>query len=257
LSKDITPILDGWDYDTDELQVRIVQGLDGLDKIQMRVDLGLIQMELAGRPDGVRPFGFESLLDYHKAKAAKNKGDSYSLDGDACAGLMREGVQYYHRYLAAFHLQRYDLVASDTERNHELFAFVRDKAARQRDRVQFDQYRPYVTMMHARAIGLAALAKDDHRGAIEAIGEGIERVRAFLHDYDQAENEAECMELAFLLRWRKEVDRDRPIGPMERLEQQLERAVALEDYEEAARLRDQIVRLQGGEVADRGPSRGA
>ncbi|HEY2159205.1 MAG TPA: hypothetical protein VGH33_26495, partial [Isosphaeraceae bacterium] len=67
MSKDITPILDGWDYDTDELQVRIIQGLDGADKIQMRVDLGLIQMELAGRPDGVRPFGFDSLLDYHKA----------------------------------------------------------------------------------------------------------------------------------------------------------------------------------------------
>jgi protein-arginine kinase activator protein McsA len=65
------------------------------------------------------------------------------------------------------------------------------------------------------------------------------------------------MELAFLLRWRKEIDRDRPIGPVERLEQQLERAVALEDYEEAARLRDQIVRLRGGEVADHGPSRSA
>jgi tetratricopeptide (TPR) repeat protein len=255
LSKDINPILEGWDYESDELQVRIIEGTDGSDKIQMRIDLGVIQMEMTGRPDGVRPFGFESLLDYHKSKAIKAKGDSYSLDGDACSGLMREGVQYYHRYLASFHLQRYDLVARDTARNLELFAFVRENATRQRDRVQFDQYRPYVTMMHARALGLAALAKDDYRGAIEAIDEGIERVRAFLHDYDQAENEAECMELAFLLRWRKEVDGDRPIGPVERLEQQLERAVALEDYEEAGRLRDQIVRLRGGEVADRGPAR--
>jgi len=256
LSKDIHPILDGWDYDSDELQVRIVEGVDGSDKIQMRVDLGLIQMEPEGRPDGVRPFGFESLLDYHKGRAAKAKGD-YALDAEACAALMREGVQYYHRYLAAFHLQRYDLVARDTMRNLELFAFVRERAARQRDRVQFDQYRPYVTMMRARALGLAALARDDHRAAIEAIDEGIEAIRAFLRDYEQADNEAECMELAFLLRWRKEVDRDRPVGPLERLEQQLERAVALEDYEEAARVRDQLRRLQGGEVADRGPSRHA
>lgn len=253
MSKDITPILDGWDYDSDELQVRIVEGLDGADKIQMRVDLGLIQMELQGRPDGVRPFGFDSLLDYHKAKAAKAKGKSYSLDAEACSALMREGLQFYHRYLAAFHLQRFDLVARDTARNLELFAFVREKANRQKDRVQFDQYRPYVTMMNARAVALAALAKDDHRAALAAIDEGIEGIRDFLRDYE-IENEAECMELAFLLRWRKEVDGDRPIGPVERLEQQLERAVALEDYEEAARIRDQIRRLNGEEVADRGSS---
>ena len=35
----------------------------------MRIDLGLIQMELAGRPDGQRPDGFESLLDCYEAKA--------------------------------------------------------------------------------------------------------------------------------------------------------------------------------------------
>jgi tetratricopeptide (TPR) repeat protein len=255
LSKDITPILDGWDYDTDELQVRIIQGLDGADKIQMRVDLGLIQMELTGRPDGVRPFGFDSLLDYHKAKAAKAKGD-YPLDTEACAALMREGVQYYHRYLASFHLDRYDIVASDTSRNLELFAFVREHAARQKDRVQFDQYRPYVTMMHARAVGLAALAKDDHKAALEAIDEGIEAIRGFLREYD-VESEAECMEVAFLLKWRKEVDGERPVGPAERLEQQLARAVALEEYEEAARIRDQLRRLGGEQVSDHGTSRGA
>ena len=51
-------------------------------------------------------------------------------------------------------------------------------------------------------------------------------------------------ELGFLLGWRREVEQDRPIGPLERLEQQLELAVALEDYEEAARLRDQIRQLR-------------
>ena len=69
------------------------------------------------------------------------------------------------------------------------------------------------------------------------------------------ENSGECLELAFLLRWRKEIDRERPVGPVERVEQQLERAIALEDYEEAARLRDQIRRLSGEPVAERGPTR--
>jgi len=248
------PILDGWDYDSDELQVRIVAGLDGKDKIQMRVDLGVLQMELEGRPDGVRPFGFESLLDFHQAKPPKHKGASYQVDGEACGSLMREGVQYYHRYLALFHLERYDLVARDTSRNLELFAFIREHATRRRDRLQFDQYRPYVTMMRSRALGLAALANDDHKRALEAIDEGVEGIRAFLTEYDQTDNLAECMELAFLLRWRKEVEHDRPVGPVESIEKQLQRVIAREDYEEAARLRDQIRRLSGETVVDRGPS---
>lgn len=243
MSKDITRILRDWDFDAEEPQVRIVAGDDGRDKIQMRVDLGLIQMEMAGRPDATRPEGAESLLDALEARA-KN-GGGVRLDTDTCQELMREGVQYYHRYLAAFHLQRYDLVVRDTERNLRLFAFVVEHAARARDKLLFDRYRPYVTMMRARALALQAMAKADYAVALAAIDEGIERIRVFLREYQQAENEAECTELASLIRFRREVESERPVGPVERLEQQLALAVDLEEYEEAARLRDQLQRLRG------------
>jgi hypothetical protein len=243
LSKDITPILDGWDLDPDDFQVRIVAGVDGLDKIQRRVDLGLIQMELSGRPDGDRPFGMESLLDHHEARAKAEPG--YELDTDACANLMREGVQYYQRYLAAFHLRRFDLVVRDTTRNLRLFAFVVKHAADPRDKVQFDQYRPYVTMMKAHARGAEALDRDDHDTALKAIEEGIAGIRAFLAEYDQDEDQIQCRELAKLLRIKREIEQSRPVGPAERLEKQLHLAVALENFEEAARLRDQLARLRG------------
>jgi hypothetical protein len=246
LSKDIASILAGWDLDPDELQVRIVAGDDGRDKLQMRIPLGLIQMELSGRPDGERVDGYESFLESCEAQAlvAEELSEEYQLDSQACADLMREGVQYYHRYLASFHLQRYDLVARDTERNLRLFAFVVQHAPRKHDRLQFDRYRPYVTMMHSRAIAHQALLRHDHRAALAAIDEGIEGVRQFLRDYQQEENESECEELVFLLRMRKDVEGERPVGPVERLEHQLSLAVALENYEEAARLRDQLERLK-------------
>ncbi len=256
LSKDIKPILEGWDYDADELQVRIVAGVDGTDKIQMRLDLGLFQMELNGRPDGIRPFGFESLLDYHKATADRSAPEAYELDSEACAGLMREGMQYYHRYLASFHLERYDIVARDTQRNLDLFAFVRGHATRDRDRNQFDKYRPYVTVMRTRAIGLAAMARDDHHSALVAIDEGIAGIRQFLIDHDETDQESQCLELAFLLRWRKDIEQERPVSPIERMERQLKRAVDQEDYEEAAKLRDQLRRLQGEPMPGPGQSRG-
>jgi len=257
VSKDISPILAGWDYDPEDLQVRIVPGDDGRDKLQMRLDLGVLQMELDGRPDGLRPHGFASLLEAHEARLRAADPEDFVLSRSACAELMREGVQYYHRYLALFHLQRYDLVVRDTARNLRLFAFVRRHAARPGDKLQFDQYRPYVTMMHARALALQALAREDHAAALRRIDEGIAGIRAFLRDYDQAEHEADCPELRFLLDWRHEVEGERPTGPIERLEQQLERAVDLEQFEEAARLRDQIRRLRGGSAPGRLPSRPA
>ena len=246
LSKDIDPILSGWDHDPDEFQVRIVAGLDGRDKLQRRLDLGLIQMELSGRPDGARPFGHESLLDYHEGKVREAvTPDDYELDSDTCADLMREGVQYYYRYLAAYHLQRFDLVVRDTSRNLRLFAFAVKHAADRRDKVQFDQYRPYVTMMRARALSSEAMERDDHVVAIRHLDEGIAGIRAFLRDYEQEEDQIQCRELAKLLRIRREVEQARPVGPAERLEQQLDLAVNLENYEEAARIRDQIARLRG------------
>ena len=246
MSQDIERILDGWEYEPDGLQVRIITGDDGTKKIQMRIDLGLIQMELDGRPDGQRPNGFPSLLDSYEAKAkeALAKDTTFSLSSDDCSLLMREGMQYYHRYLSAFHLERYDLVERDTDRNLRLFAFVARHAARQRDKIEFDQYRPYVQMMRTRACASQSLKKSEHKTALKRIDEGIKAIRRFLADYQQEESEDECAELQSLIRWRREVEREQPMGPLEKLEQQLELSVELEDYEEAARIRDQIRRLQ-------------
>jgi hypothetical protein len=246
LSQDIKSVLDGWEYEPDGLQVRIIVGDDGAEKIQMRIDLGLIQMGLEGRPDGQRPDGFPSLLDSYEAKAKQSldSGVSFSLNSDDCSLLMREGLQYYHRYLSAFHLERYDLVERDTERNLRLFAFVASNAMRQRDKIEFDQYRPYVQMMHTRARASQSLKKGEHRIALKRIDEGIKAIRRFLVDYQQEESEEECSELRSLIRWRREVEREQPKGPLEKLEQQLVLSVELEDYEEAARIRDQIRRLQ-------------
>ncbi len=246
MSQDIQGLLDSWEFEPDQLQVRVIKGDDGKEKIQMRIDLGLIQMELSGRPDGERPDGHESLLEVFEAKAqtALEAGDAYSLDAESCALLMREGLQYYHRYLSAFHLERFDLVSRDTERNLRLFRFVAKYAARQRDKIEFDQYRPYVQMMYTRALASKALKAGDRRAALKEIDEGIEAIRRFLSEYDQAEQEAQCSELRFLVRWRREVADEQPTDPLQRLEQQLESSIVLEDYEEAARLRDQIRRLQ-------------
>jgi len=241
MSQDIRPILAGWDFEPERAQVRIITGQDGSEKIQMRIDLGLLQMEVQGRPDE---------LYEERARAAVAVGERYALKPGDCALLMREGLQYYHRYVSAFQLERYDWVARDTARNLRLFSFVSQHAARQRDRMEFEQYRPYVELMHARALAALALRQSDHRAALDAIDAGIEAIRRFLVEFNQEDQESECSELRFLRQWRREVEGGRPVGPLERLEQQLQVSVSLEDYEEAARIRDQIEKFRASDARE-------
>ncbi len=45
-------LLAKWSFDPSTLNVRLVKGKDGRDVIQMRVDMGILQLETTGRPDG-------------------------------------------------------------------------------------------------------------------------------------------------------------------------------------------------------------
>jgi hypothetical protein len=263
VSKDIHSTLNAWEYDPDRVSVRIIRGDDGKDKIQLRLDLGLLQMEFDGRPDGQRMQGFESWLEYYqdrqKQHDAKNPdGASFWLETEDCVRLLREGVQYYHRYLSFWHLERYELCARDTRRNLRLFAFVREFAKHDRDKLQFDQWRPYVTMMHARAVATPLVEMRDYEAAFGAIDAAITGIRSFLKEYGQADDEESCSELKMLVQWKEHLEHRktddanktyRPPEPrqlVDDLRDQLQTAIEEERFEEAARLRDQIRQVSRG-----------
>jgi hypothetical protein len=234
------------------MSVRIIKGDDGRDKIQLRLDLGVLQMEFDGRPDGQRVEGCDSWLDYYRQKQKEHDlqnpdAASFQLDSDDCVRLLREGVQYYHRYISFWHLGRYELCARDTNRNLRLFTFVREHARHNKDKLQFDQWRPYVTMMHARAVATPLIELEDYQAALGAIDAGINAIRKFLEEYDQSQNAESCSELVHLLRWREELVGknparllEEPKNPLAGLRAELERAVTEERFEDAAVLRDKI-----------------
>src|SRR4029077_18741688 len=95
MSLDLNTILKDWPHENRAIKVRKIMGLDGRQKLQLRIDLGVLQMELTGRPDGVRPHGCESLLTYHQMRAAKAEAGSetYGLSPEECAELQQEGIQ--------------------------------------------------------------------------------------------------------------------------------------------------------------------
>ena len=100
MDADIGPLLDKWPYD-EEVNTRRITGHDGRDKLQVRLPLGVEQYEVDGRPDGVKPEGFESYLDYYCA-VAEREGRDWQLSTKAFGDLHEEGLLYYFRYLLSF-----------------------------------------------------------------------------------------------------------------------------------------------------------
>jgi hypothetical protein len=85
MTMDLTEILEEWPYEGGQINVRVIEGDDGEPKIQMRLDLGLLQMEVSGRPDAQRPHNCESLLEYFESVL-----DDYS-EGRPGPSVMEEG----------------------------------------------------------------------------------------------------------------------------------------------------------------------
>ena len=92
MSLDLNDLLRDWPHEPGMIKVRKILGADGKEKVQLRIDLGLIQMETTGRPDGLEPHDCESLLDYHKERArrAEKKGDPLTLNADESANFSRK-----------------------------------------------------------------------------------------------------------------------------------------------------------------------
>ncbi|HEY0793159.1 MAG TPA: UvrB/UvrC motif-containing protein [Chthoniobacterales bacterium] len=242
---DLNNLLDGWPHEPGSVKARKIVGADGREKIQLRIDLGLIQMEVNGRPDGLRPFGHESLLEYHRTRAreAAQRGETYECDEADLLALQQEGVQYYHRYLSLFQLRDFAGVARDTYRNLQLFDFVSQHCEEEDAKWVFEQYRPYVLMMNTRARASLEIQSEHSGKAIEIIEAGKKQIEDFYRAIGQAQWIDSSTELGFLNEWLTEVRENLPLSPIESMERDLQKAIADEAYERAAELRDAIRNL--------------
>lgn len=248
-SKDIAPVLRGWDYEAGTINVRKVIGLDGVAKLQMRLDLGLLQMEMTGRPDGQKPHGCESLLEYHERQLADYQTRNgtelgFHLSTEECQSLRDEAVQYYQRYLSLFVLEDFPAVVRDTARNLRVLDLCSKFAEDEQDRLVLEQYRPYITMMHARARASIQFKERRYEVALTTVQRGLKDIKAFYARFGQEEAYERSNEVRVLRRFARDIRKKLPADSMLMLQRKLSRAVKHEKYEEAARLRDKIAGIQ-------------
>jgi hypothetical protein len=240
---DLRDVLGDWPYDPDDC-VRLVRGADGREIMQVRQPLGIEQYEVDGRPDGERPYGEESALAYHMARQAKAQAEGakkpFKLSAEECAELFGEGVLYYYRYAHLFQIKDWERTARDTARNLRLFDFVHRHARREEDRMQLEQWRPYVLRVNAVARAMLALDAGRHDEALRIAEGAIERVEGLAEMENptfQFERQRSVLALRELV---GEIEKARPVSELDRLQAELQKAVESEQFEQAAQLRDRI-----------------
>lgn len=240
---DLSPLLKGWPFQPGEINARFITGEDGETKIQVRVDLGILQMNTTGRPDGERPEGFESLLEYHEARfddAEQDQEDPPKLTSDECQELRDEAVQYYHRYVALLTLEDFQGVVRDTTRNLRVLDLCAKHAESAEDRGVLEQFRPYITMVRARAMASQALKDNEPKAALLAIDEALDALKLHFQEQGQPQAFESSNEVQMLRGMRESLVPKLPVSQVAELRSRLAKAIELENYELAAILRDEL-----------------
>lgn len=243
--RDLRTILDGWEFEPGKISVRKIIGRDGCEKIQTRIDLGVLQMECTGRPDGQRPHGCESLLEYQEQRlrahvAASGDDQSFELSAEDCRELRHEAYLYYQRYLSLYVLEEFAGVERDTARNLRVIELCARYATAARDRSLLLAQRAYVMMMHARARAQSAIACHRPEEALQIVDDGIADLER--QSTDDEGDDSWAREANTLRTMRREILERLPDDAPAKLQSELEWALAIEDYERAAELRDRLGR---------------
>lgn len=233
-------LLAKWPFDPTNLNVRLVKGKDGRDVIQMRVDMGILQLETTGRPDGEQYHGHETILEFLQQHRLENP--DHVLSDQQCMDVDREFMQFYHRRICWLRLQFYHRAVMDADHTLRLMDLTEAMSPDEEWTGSHEQYRPFVLFHRTQAEALGQLEEDTAEEAVQAINSGLETMRHFFQKHD-AEEHFETDELVLrLVELRESLRNEYAVGKT--LKERLADAVRQEQYELAAQLRDELTRRE-------------
>jgi len=247
-SGDLSHILNSWPYDENN-NVRFIKKEEGPELMQIRLPLGIEQYNLNGRPDGRKPENGDHFLEVYQKReeVTKKSGRIFILGDEDFRALWGESLLYYYRYLILFQLGYYRRVIRDTNHNLDICLLV-DQYYRSDERKELLQYRPYIRRINAISNAMIYLAENREDRAVEELGKGITDIEGL------SQIDTEVFEFEKSRSIRVLIDVIRQIQTIytrvgkkafkASLAEELGRAVATENYERAALIRDQLKHLK-------------
>jgi hypothetical protein len=240
---DIKKLLNSWKYIPED-NIRVIKTDDGREILQVRLPMGIEQYELSGRPDSARPFGKESLLEEYQKRLedAVRTGIKFSLTKEDFHSLHNEALMYYYRYLILFQTADYQRTIADTFHNLEICDLI-EKYYPGRNKIELLQYKPYILRINAIAKAMILIKDKKENDAIELIEDTIKKINnlaAINSEIFAIEKKRSLKHLDEIIKQLKNHFPDEK----EILETELKKAVELEDFKQAALIRDKINKLK-------------
>ena len=240
---DIDFILRQWPFKPGVVAARLVRAGDGREVLQMRIEMGLLQMEVAGRPDGEHPGGADTCLEWLQ-ELTRVEGEEFVLSEEQCMEIDREFLQYYHRRICCLALRQFARAVADSDYTLSLMDFVATHSPNEQWTLSHEQYRPFVLFHRIQATAMLELQDSGPEVAIESINQGLERMQEVFAKFGAEEQFHQDALVGQLAAIKESLRQEYRVGKT--LAEQLSDAVAAEEFERAARLRDQIAKRRDG-----------
>jgi hypothetical protein len=250
MTLDLDELTSGWDCPPGELRARAITGRDGEELLQLRIDLGVMQMLPAGRPDGTRYCGLPSAAEFvrHELRLGRELG---SADWDE---LERELTQTNYRRMAYAGLAEAAMSQGDEPQARRFLSgaladiqaclamlkLLRKCGARGE---RFHALLPTLVFDRARVAAQLQVIEEHFEDAIDHAELGAAKLDELLAElgYDEEQRAADPG-LRYLRALASELRTE--YGITQTLAEQLAEAIANDDFETAARLRDELERRQ-------------
>ena len=164
------------------------------------------------------------------------------LSEEQCQDADREFLQFYHRRMCWLALRQYQKAIRDADHTLAFMDFVKRHSPSEDYLHAHEQYRGFVLFQRTQAAAALEVENNEPERAIREIHSGLDRIRVFYTSYGREEEMEEdgmvqhLRHIETTLRQQYEIDST--------LEEQLQQAINDEDYERAARLRDEIKKRQ-------------
>jgi len=249
MKSDISKILNDWEFEQGN-NIRFIKGEDGREILQIRLPLGIEQYELSGRPDGKKPLKKESYLENYtdKLNTAKTKNKKFELSSKDFQILRNESLLFYYRYLILFQIGEYARTIQDTEHNLKICQMV-EKHYDSDNKSQLLQYLPYILRINKVSQAMIFLQNKEIEKARDFIKTGIDEIKKIKKidtDVFQYEKSRSLNHMAEIL---KNIKSQFP-DEKDVLEEELKRAIELEDFKWAAEIRDKIKQINDDFIKD-------
>ena len=226
----------------------MVVGRDGAELLQLRVDLGLMQMFPDGRPDGSRYHGLSSVLEYARHELRLGR----EISAEDWREFERELYQMNYRRLALASLAEDALGRNDVEAARTHLTRARRDIDVCLEHIGFAQdhggdvlgpgsmaLRPTLAFHRGRLSAQLRIAEQRYEDAVEEAAAAAEELSALLEELGlDEEQRSEDPGVVFLRDLEQRLRREYDIPAT--LRERLAAAIEAEDFETAASLRDEL-----------------